>query len=962
MNDPVAPLLPFLGPDERARGEVAAAVAATPGGSAGALALARVLERASDPAELLQALDGPGLPRALALLGLGRAPVEALMAEPEDLRVLGEELPPIDAAVEATDLDALRVMRRRATLALAAQELTGELPATRAAALLSVLADHLLARTLELVRAELAGRRPGVAEVSLVVLALGKLGGRELNYSSDVDLVLVRADGAEGHEAEALARAFVAAVQQGSAGGRLFRVDLRLRPYGGAGALVPRLSAVADYYQRAGRAWERQALLKARPVAGDLALGTELLQRHLAPFLWRERLEARAIGEIGRLRERMVEQAADAERDVKVGPGGIRDVEYAVQFLQLLHGGREPSLRTTSTVEAIERLRARHLRPAEADALIDAYELLRRLEHLLQLTVDREVTRLPRGEAAAPLARALGLDLAGLEEAFAAARRRARAVLDTLLRAPFPTAGGPAPEAHHEVQDLLLAEVDDAVAEPVLARYGFRDPAAAWRHLRDMVRERDLLLSPSGRARTTLAGLSPRLLEAIAARPDPDRTLRNLERATARLGAKATVYELMAEERDALHLLVSLAAGSDVLVDVLAAHPTVLDEVVDRLLTRTPITRDEIEEEVRAALEGPAALPALRELRALYLLLVGMPDLAERANVQNTSRALADLAEGFLRAAVGHATATVAAERGGAPPDGCLCVLAAGKLGGRELAYASDLDLVLVYEGSARTAGGLTPADFWGEVARRVIALGESPASVEGPLLPIDLRLRPGGRNAPLVVRRDAALAYYRGEGLGETARDFERLALQKARPVWGPVDRCRAFAEELQVALYERRYGAELWDELTLMRRRQVEAAAGETNLKRGQGSIADVELLASALALAHGRDHAELRQPNTAHLLDALEATGLLQPAEHRDLRTAYGFLRRVSLRVRVKTWAVRPTLPEGAELRDLARSLGYDDVGTAPAEEHFRRELAFHQERISVVFREVVARERR
>lgn len=898
--------------------------------------LLRVLERA-EPG-LLEGLEATELRRAVWLLAVPGAPIEALLAVPADLRLAArpEPLPPPGAS-----MDELRVHRRRATLSLAARELSGELEAPAAARELSDLADELLERSLADARAELVERMPIVADLPLVVLALGKLGGRELNYSSDVDLVLVRGDDAPVREAERLARAFVDRVQRATAAGRLFRVDLRLRPYGQSGALTPRQRAVVSYFEERGRTWEKQAWIKARPVAGARELGRSLLD-DLAPLHWRQ-LSARAIQEVVALRERIVEHTREAERDVKKGPGGLRDVEFAVQFLQLLHGARYPDLRETGTLAAIERLEARELLGAdEARDLRECYASLRRLEHLLQLTTDREQTRLPRES---PLAACLGLSPAELEERFQATQTRARALLDRLLHQPF---AGAKSTRQFRLQDLLLERAPDPQdGAEGLAGYGFQDPAAAWRHLESLAQDTSLLLSPSGRARAVLAGIAPRLLEAVAARPEPDRVLRNLNRIVSPLGAKATVFQLLAEAPDLLGLLVQLASGSQVLVNLLANHPSVFDEVVDRLLTRAPLHRAEVEQAALATRGDPARL---RELRALYLLQVAMPDLAGRGNLQNTGRGLADLAEGLLRAFVRLASDEAAARHGGPPAGGELVVFALGALGARELTYASDGDLVFCYTGSEPAPDGTSPAIYWGEVVKRSVALGESAGSVEGPLLPIDLRLRPGGRKAPLACAWSFLRDYLLDQGPGEAARDFERLAWQKARAVVGPAERCAALEAELAELLYRpERDAAALWAEVEDMLRRQRELAERE-DLKRGPGGLAGLELSASALALLHGHVHPNLRQPNTAHLLDALEEAGLLDAASHRDLRTAYAFVRRCVLRLRAHNWQARPVLPpEGPERQAFARELGYADVGKASAGEHFTQELAYLRDRV-------------
>lgn len=898
--------------------------------------LARVLSRGG--VELGAEVSAAGFARAVALLRVPGAPAEALLADPRDLLAVAEDVLP-SLPEEGASLDELRAFRRRLTLSLAARELSAELPAPRAAAILSEAADALIQRTLAEARQKVSQRLSAASEVSLSVLALGKLGGAELNYSSDVDLVLFRADDAPRVAAEALARELVRALQQASAQGRLFRVDLRLRPYGRTGELIPRRSSVVEYHRGRGRTWERQAWIKARPVGGDLALGRALLEE-LAPVLWRETLEARAIQEIVALREEIVVHTEQAERDVKAGPGGLRDVEFAVQFLQLLHGGSQPTLRQSGTLAAIKALElAGILREEEAPALREVYSFLRKLEHLLQLVHDREATRLPRPgtPGSDALAACLEVEPGVLEERFAETQAKARALLDHLLHRPFAATAAP---SEFDLQDLLLAKAPDPSAgAALLAERGFRDPAAAWRHLEGLSREPSLLLSPSGRARTVLAGLAPRLIEAITRYPDPDRTLRHLERALAPLGAKATVFQLLAEAPDLLDLLSALAAGSGVLSELLANHPGVFDEVVDRLLTDAPIHRSEIEEAARGA-----SSRALRGIKALYLLQIAMPDLAGRANLQNTARKLADLAEGLLRAFVDQVTDEVAAQHGGRPP-GTLVGLALGQLGGRELAYASDCDLIFVYTESGPAPDGTGPARFWGEVVQRALALGESVASSEGPLLALDLRLRPGGSKSPLAQAWSAVRDYYLGRGPGEGARPFERLALHKARPVTGDPASAATVGAELRRLLYGLDTLESLRDEVVTMRARQI-AQADSGDLKRARGGLSTIELGAAALALAHGAERPALHEANTAHLLDALESEGLLEPRWHRALRTAYAYLRRAILRLRALTWHPSPIVPPGVEARPLALGLGYQDVGKHPAEVHFRRELDFHR----------------
>lgn len=531
-----------------------------------------------------------------------------------------------------------------------------------------------------------------------------------------------------------------------------------------------------------------------------------------------------------------------------------------------------------------------------------------------------------------------------------------------------PGAAAQPDEGLARIRDLLLAspgELDPGAGPAALAGR-FSDPAAAWQHLQDLARERHSLLAPGGRARSLLAELAPRLLAGIAAHPEPDRTLRNLQRAIANLGAKATVYQLWAEQPDAQALLVDLAAGSDVLPAVLAAHPGLLDEVIDRLLTRTPPRAAEVQEEAGRALRcGVGVARALREIRALHLLLVGALDLAGRQNLQNTARSLAEVAEGLLRAVIEQARVEVAARHAGEPAQGRLCVLALGRLGARELCYGSDLDLLFVWDGPAPAGDGTAPQAFWSEVAHTVAEMGAGPASPEGALLPIDLTGRPGGTSGPLAVERRAALEHYRGRAAGASgASHVERLALQKARPVGGTPGFQEQCLSELTAVLYQPggpQAARAVLDEVLALRSAQ-RAASSPDDIEQGPGSLADVELTASAVALLHGAREPGLRQPSTARLLDALEKAARLTPAEHRDLRTAWAYLRRVELRLRARDFARLAVMPgPGVARQVLARQLGYEDVGHTPAEVHFARELTFHRERIEAITTRLASRER-
>ncbi|HEU4394192.1 MAG TPA: bifunctional [glutamate--ammonia ligase]-adenylyl-L-tyrosine phosphorylase/[glutamate--ammonia-ligase] adenylyltransferase, partial [Planctomycetota bacterium] len=525
------------GPAERAREE-----AARGPDPAGALpALDRFLAAAGPRAKSLLSRDGA--PRALAtLLSLGEAPARAVERDPAALAFAmdGPGRPPaaeVEARIRAAAADgaALRRARRRELLRILLADATGAADLDATAGAISDLADAVLRAVLDRELAAAAARdgTPRHADgspASIACVALGKLGGAELNYSSDVDLLFVRSGEGRCAGGRDLLEHYGAAV--GSAvrvlsrpteDGHLYRVDLRLRPRGAAGALVPRASGAVHYYRSLGRGWERQALLKARPVAGDLGLGASFL-RDLEPWVYGRPLLMAEISEIRRLK-RDLEGGADAgEGNLKTGRGGIRDIEWVVQFLQLLLGAEHPSVRATGTKEGLRRLRAAEaLDDGEARALAAAYDFLRTAEHRLQAADDTQVHALPADEAGvALLARRLGFGrdgsdpVTGFRESHARHAAAARGALDRLVHDAFSAEE----EKARRVVDLLLGggEVGADEAAAALRPFGFRSPAAVFADLRRMERARSPWLP---RTRAYFASAAPALLGRAAATPDP---------------------------------------------------------------------------------------------------------------------------------------------------------------------------------------------------------------------------------------------------------------------------------------------------------------------------------------------------------------------------------------------------------------------------------------------------------
>ncbi len=503
-----------------------------------------------------------------------------------------------------------------------------------------------------------------------VVLGLGKLGGRELNYSSDIDLVfLYDEDGlATGPKvisnAELFARMgteIVRLLADHTALGIAYRVDMRLRPDGEQGALARSLDATLGYYVTRGRTWERQALIKCRPVAGDLALGQTFCEA-ITPFIYRRYLGATEIAEIKALKRRIEQRtvsAGTAEFEVKTGKGGIRDVEFVVQFLQLLHGGEWPDVRDGNTLQAIARLEQVGCLSAEKRHIMDdTYRFLRRLEHRLQIVFDRQTHEMPRDpEALRTLALRMGYapasaweEQSGPADRFMADYRSKtelnRRILNHLLHDAF---SGDAGETVDPIVDLVLdREPSPEFVSEVLRAYPFRDVPTAYHSLMALARE-DIPFLSQARCRHFLAAIAPRLLEAVSRTADPDMTLTNLEKVSGSLGAKAILWELFNFNPPSLRLYVELCATSQFLSEILINNPGMIDDLVDSLVVDRPLPGAAIKGELAELCKGAEDLaPILWSFRNKEWVRIGTRDILGREPVREVTRELADVAEAIV--------------------------------------------------------------------------------------------------------------------------------------------------------------------------------------------------------------------------------------------------------------------------------------------------------------------------
>jgi glutamate-ammonia-ligase adenylyltransferase len=893
-----------------------------------------------DPESWEQVRVGEGRPESRQSLAAALAAETAMLTEPECV------------------MRALRRFKRRETLRIAYGDIVGGQRLETVVSQISHVADCVVQSAVASALSRLEKLRgiprgPTGERSAITVIALGKLGGMELNYSSDIDLVFVHAsDGrVEGPKPCSNAEFFERVVQETvrliaepTDLGIAYRVDLRLRPHGANGPATMSHEEMLQYYDRHGRTWERQAWVKARCIAGDEALGSRVLAE-MEPWIYRRWLTRADISGIKALKRRIEHRAVrdgTDDADIKNGRGGIRDIEFTIQFLQLLSGGDTPQVRSGTTLEAMRRLvETGGLTDQERGILERTYTFLRTVEHRLQILYDRQTHVVPRDPTEFQrLAVRMGF---GTGEAATDRLRRElaesadvnRRILDHLLHDAFPEDAEPEPEV-----DLVLdPSPPEAFVREVLSRHGFRDIAAAHRALESLGEERVRFLS-TRRCRHFLAAIAARLLAAIATTPDPDATLGNLVAVSDSLGGKGVLWELFSFHPPSLELTVRLCSSSPFLAKLLVSNPGMIDELLDSLvIPRLPSAAD-LDVALAELCKGAVDLdPIIHAFKASQQLRVGVRDILGRQDVAETTAALSAIPESILRVVMGREEERLV-ERLGEPMAAQgetvgvragPVVLAMGKFGGREMNYASDVDLVFLYDHDGisfhrrrtrRSVEGTTNAHFFAELAQRTTKVFNA-FGPHGRLYEMDSRLRPSGRSGPAAVSLDDLARYFAEDG---PAAIWERQTLVKARVVVGsPAASARAL-RIVHAAAYERQWTAAEVADIRRMRHR-MEEGARTTNLKRGPGGVVDIEFVVQMLQLVHGGREPAVRTPETLAGLERLQAAGHLADGEFTFFERAYRQLRTIEGHLRLLDAPGRHDFPSApAEQRTLAHLLGY------------------------------------
>jgi glutamate-ammonia-ligase adenylyltransferase len=982
-----------------------ASFAAEPG-----LAIARVEDLDDAPARLAR-LTRPERIALLALLGgsghlsrvlrslpnwsdwLRRAVAEDLPAPVLDVPAL-ERLAASDPPAAAAEL---RRWRQLSYLRIGARDLWGLATLGETFESLTVTAETAIAAATLLARRQIehdygALHLASGATNRFAVLGFGKLGARELNYSSDVDLVFVHESDEEASRGglrgmlpppaffTRVAERATKLLAEITADGFVFRVDLRLRPDGVNGPMTSSISGTLGYYEGLGQTWERAALFKARPVGGDHDLGNHLLGE-LAPFIYRRTLDYTMIADLERMKARVEEQERSKGRDqrnVKLGAGGIREVEFLVQSFAMVHGGKDRRLRERSTLGLLRvLLDVGLLQPAEGAALAEAYVWLRRVEHALQIDEDRQVHTLPEDAAGrAVVARRLGLHLDGdgpiwhrapggdAAARFADEHARhttiVRAAFAELFRQRRADTVGSADEAAR----MLIDELDLDDAKERVAALGFASPDAALAALRQ-IRDGVPHARASAESRRALADLAPALLTAVRRTVAPDRALAHLADFLIRVGARRTFLALLAENKATLELLVTLFATSDYLSRALLAHPELIDTLVRADQAITTKTADDFVHELDALLaqstDFEEQLDVLRRYRNDEFLRIGSHDVAGELHYEAVSAQLSALAEVCLQRA--YDVALTERTRRVPLPDGlALAVVALGKLGSCELNYHSDLDLIFVY-GPASDDDAELDADLgyaqehFAKLAQLLLLVLQL-ATREGYVYKTDTRLRPSGRSGPLVTSIDGFARYHE-----TSSAVWERQALIRARVVCGPEPLARRIDATLERFVFDRGLTAKELTEIARLRARMEAELAREdarhVDLKVGRGGLVDIEFVAQTIALAHGRERPELRQRATRALLGAAGSAGLLSADDLPVLASAWSFLRGLENRVRIEgEHPIERIARDPALLVSAARRMGFDAPGETAGVD-LLEELDRHRERVRAVYERLVGR---
>ena len=891
--------------------------------------------------------------------------------EPLFAELLADVATAARARSQADAMQALRNAKARAALLIAAADIGGAWPLEQVTLALTRFADACVGAALDwLLRAEAATGKFALADdaapshrCGYAVLAMGKHGAFELNYSSDIDLIILYDPRAPGLAAGAepstffvrLTRRLVTLLQETTGDGYVFRTDLRLRPDPRATQVAISVEAAAIYYENMGQNWERAAMIKARAAAGDVALGEAFLDR-LTPYIWRKYLDFAAIADVQSLKRQIHAvkghgKIATLGHNLKLGRGGIREIEFFVQTQQLIAGGRNPKLRGRSTLAMLDALAdAQWIAPVAAAELKDAYRFLREIEHRVQMVNDEQTHVLPsQPEAFANLGR-----FAGFADA---------AAFEAKLRATFECVQGHYAALFEDASQLasdagslvFTGGEDDPETIETLSRMGFRARSEIAATIRGWHFGR-YAATRSARAKELLTELMPALLTALARTGDADQAFLAFDKFLSGLPAGVQLFSLLKANPRLLHLIATILGTAPRLAEQLSRRPKVLDAVLDPGFFGALPTAAEIAAQLAAVI--PDAVPldeAVDRARVLgkeQAFRIGVRVLSETVEAEIAGNSFSDLA-GLLLGRLLRAVEQESIAKHGHIAGGRCAVIAMGKLGGEEMTAGSDLDLIVVYDvaDGAAMSDGMRPLSvnqFYARLTQRLIAAVSAPTA-EGVLYDVDLRLRPSGSKGPVATSLESFRAYHR-----ESAWTWERLALTRARPVCGDASLMAELSEVIRASLAVPRDAAATRADIVDMRRLMLkeQGGGGVWDIKRARGGLVEVEFVAQTLQLMYAAAHPGCLSTNTDRALRMLRQVEVLSEADGALLRNAVGLYSRLTQLLRLcVSEAYDPRKSTAGLNRMVAGAAGCADIAQTEAL------LAETQEKVAGVFDRLV-----
>lgn len=894
----------------------------------------------------------------------------------------------------------LRRYRKREYIRIALRDMLGYGTLSEITQEISTLADVCLQIACEVSNRELEKRygRPMYIDMednrhkcAFTILGMGKLGGEELNYSSDIDIMyLYTSDNGEttsgqltNHQyyvklSEMISQVIGAATDEGF----VFRVDTRLRPEGERGDLACSLRSYEIYYESWGQTWERAALLKTRPVAGDETLGRSFLEM-IQPFVYRKYLDFTAIDEIRNMKikiDKSIAVKGKDIRDVKLGYGGIREIEFFVQTLQLLYGGKEHWIREKNTLRAIHRLAQKgFISYEEENTLSKAYQFLRRIEHMIQIVGERQIHVMPVDiKELNVLAKRLGYKDSGkfrayelLQKDYTLCTQSVRKIYDGLFTRKE------AAEERREVSDCEII-IGDVVSEDeavnILSKYNFRDPRKAYRNV-ILLRDGPPFSHQTPRSRQILLRIFPSFFSHITTSSDPDLALNNLEALISSVGARETLYSFFEENPQAIESVVGLFSNSEYLSKTVIRHPEIVDLFLDpaEMLKKRTVEgmRDELFSLIGQSDSYSEKLDMLRRFKYTEELRIGYIDILGYVDTIQASKYLSILADvsvaGALKIADEELKRTYGrpfCKIGGKGTQARFCIVGLGKLGGQEITYGSDLDIIFLYSGEGETKGrhSISNNEYFNHLSSKIISVLTA-MTREGTVFKVDVRLRPSGSKGPLCQSIEGFSTYMRGHG-----EVWEFQSLTRGRVIAGDESLGSEFITGVHQLIYESLPPSisskdDMATAIIDMRRRmEVEVSKEDSeyyDIKTGIGGIVDIEFTVQYLKLLQGRKYPRLRATNTLASLEVLYREGFLAKETYTVLRRSYIFLRTLESRLRIVHNMPSHLLPSTAErLNSLARRMGYRDTKRITPSKRLLKEFEDMRKKVRKIFEDILS----